>query len=275
MKTKELFRIAKISLAARKKSTRNTVRGIAFGLILLIPVLFIATGVFGDLNNKINKNPEVLYAEFPAAAARAAVRDKEQGENPNDYQISYGTAKSIFDKIQTPEKIIYEQVTAKFNYNVMTARSETGEAPVFDFTFNDADGSPSSEMSHLYVDEVKFKEFEDDGKNSLNAGLEPEYSKTSFEVPFAAIMDLDASGRVDFTPAKYAKKFGGIFVPGCGAGFTNGGKGQVVLSETFVKAIGGTAAGVYGKNFTIRYENSNTDRIFINPDSVVNDNFVA
>ena len=263
MKSKDLFRIAKISLAARKKTAKSTVRGIAFGLILLIPVMFIAIGVFGDLNGKVNKNPELLYASFSAAAARTGLPDKTLTPSTfyygsNDfYQISYNTAKNAFNKIKTPEKIIYEQVTARFNYNLMTTNA-AGNSHSFDFAFNNPDGTPGA-ATGLYVDENRYilAQYNRDDLYAADPGA-----------PFAAIMDLKESGRQGFIPAKYAKKFGSVFVRGFDGGFTGGGKGQVILSEKFIEALGKQNSDFYGKSFRMAY--SDAGGVFVNPDTAAN-----
>ena len=54
MKVKEYIRLGKISIKSRKKSTRNTVRGIAFGLIMLVPIVFFTLAFYLDLTDKIN-----------------------------------------------------------------------------------------------------------------------------------------------------------------------------------------------------------------------------
>ena len=56
MKRKDYIRLSKISLKARKKTTRSTVRGISFGLILLLPLLFIVIAFHLDLNKEVNKD---------------------------------------------------------------------------------------------------------------------------------------------------------------------------------------------------------------------------
>lgn len=56
MKIKDYFRLSRISLKSRKKSTKSTVRGISFGLILLLPLLFLVIAFYVDLNKEVNKD---------------------------------------------------------------------------------------------------------------------------------------------------------------------------------------------------------------------------
>ena len=59
MKHKDYIRLSKISLKSRKKTTKSTVRGISFGLILLLPLLFIIMAFHVDLNKQVNKDPSI------------------------------------------------------------------------------------------------------------------------------------------------------------------------------------------------------------------------
>lgn len=59
MKIKDYFRLSKISLKSRKKNTSNTVRGISFGLIMLMPLLFIIIAFHVDLNKEVNKDSSI------------------------------------------------------------------------------------------------------------------------------------------------------------------------------------------------------------------------
>ncbi|MCR4880088.1 MAG: hypothetical protein K5906_03940 [Bacilli bacterium] len=57
MKAKDYRRLARLSLKNRKKTTLQTVLGIAFGLVLLFPLLFIGIGFYGGFNIAVNQNP--------------------------------------------------------------------------------------------------------------------------------------------------------------------------------------------------------------------------
>lgn len=277
MKRKDYFRLAKISLKARRKTTKSTVRGITFGLILLIPVVFIGMGVFGDLNAKINKNPDVLYSKVTAAAKRTGIADAA-ATNSENFRVSFDTAKGAFDKYKTSEKIIYEQVTADFNFNIMTRKNETsgyGNRESFGFSIGG-----EAEKS-LYVD--SFRSQNGDGRNDYGDNNEaPTYPKTDTRVPFAAIFDLKNSGRSDFTPKKYKDRFGdNIYVPGCDKGFSANSKGEVIISEKFIQALNSgndgtklTPSSFYNKTLSISfrdisgYNQFSYSNVYINPDSV-------
>ena len=68
MRGRDYFRLAWLSLKAKKKTTIQTIVGLSFGLILLFPMLFVAIGFYGGFNAEINANPanramRVMYSE--------------------------------------------------------------------------------------------------------------------------------------------------------------------------------------------------------------------
>ena len=54
MRVCDSFRLARLSLGARKKTTIQTIAGISFGLILLFPMLYIAIAFYGGFSAEIN-----------------------------------------------------------------------------------------------------------------------------------------------------------------------------------------------------------------------------
>ena len=63
MKFNDYIRLGKINVKSRKKSTKHTVVGIAFGLIMIIPVLYLSLAFKLDLTKTINatNNISTLY----------------------------------------------------------------------------------------------------------------------------------------------------------------------------------------------------------------------
>ncbi len=248
MTNKDLFRLAKISLAARKKSTKSTVRGIAFGLILLIPVLYIAFGIFGDLDKKVNANPEILYMNLQTASARSGQIDSVSGDyfSKSDAVLASSHADNIVKNVKTDEIYEYEQIIAPFNpylvddsngqNNGMGSSSYSQKA--FEMTYGDGT------VKNVYVYPYR----SDNG--SYNNNNDKAYNEGTLKVPFAAIVGENGK----FAPKKITDKFGDIFERG--GGFTDNGKGQVVLSETFLKSLSLTADDVVDKNFSVKYTDS-------------------
>lgn len=90
MKRKDYIRLSKISLKARKKTTRSTVRGISFGLILLLPLLFIVIAFHLDLNKEVNKDASlrifnISYTE--TATSESYVRSMLQEYSDDVFEI--------------------------------------------------------------------------------------------------------------------------------------------------------------------------------------------
>jgi len=114
MKYKDYKRLSKISLKARKKTTRSTVRGISFGLILLMPLLFIVIAFHLDLNKEVNKDASIrvfnlsYVNELPSDnntinSVKAEYSDKvydiEGIENIIKYnQYTFGNSTNVWDE---------------------------------------------------------------------------------------------------------------------------------------------------------------------------------
>ena len=64
MKVNDYWRLAKISLKARKKATRSTVSGMSISLIIIVPIIFAMVALYASILPQLNKNPETLYAIF-------------------------------------------------------------------------------------------------------------------------------------------------------------------------------------------------------------------
>ena len=267
MTNKDLFRLAKISLAARKKSTRSTVRGIAFGLILLIPVLYIAFGIFGDLNKKVNQNPEILYMNLNTAAARSGAVDSSGNSEYYDYRsVTFASAHadSFKNNVSSDEVYDYEQIIAPFNVKLVDERNGAGNA---------INGPSSKKVFDMKIGETEKEVYVFTGGKDYYGGNNEQkvYSENTVRVPFAAIVGTDGK----FAPKKITDKFGSVFISGKDGGFTGDGKGQVIVSETFVKSLGYTAEDFYGKDFSVKFQdyaeginsNDNMTSAFIDKDN--------
>lgn len=64
MRFSDYFRLGRISVKSRKRSTRNTVVGIGFGLAVLIPVLFFTLAFHADLLAKVDARREMSIVSF-------------------------------------------------------------------------------------------------------------------------------------------------------------------------------------------------------------------
>ncbi len=218
MKAKDYRRLAKLSLASRKSTARSTVRGMSFGLILLIPVIFVAGALFGDLNAQINKNPDTLYASIKVAAERTGVPDYK-GEY--DYIISNSHAGGIEAAAEGSEVFRFEQLYARGGYE---------DQPWYACSVNSGELIPGT-MPRERIDPHN---------------VMYDYSARAF----AALLP----GGKDFVPQKLSKNYAdGVFVPGMDKGFTGDGKGQVILSQMLLDHLELELEDVYGKSFSLMY----------------------
>ncbi len=71
MRISDYLRLARIGVKSRKKSTRNTVFGIAFGLAVLIPVLFFTLAFYADLVFTVNDNRAMSTLFLPYTQTRS------------------------------------------------------------------------------------------------------------------------------------------------------------------------------------------------------------
>ncbi|MEG1646959.1 MAG: hypothetical protein RR374_06295, partial [Clostridia bacterium] len=108
MSTKEYFRLAKLSLKQRKKTTITTIVGLAFGFIILIPMIVAFFGVNISLNNQLNNNTYLLYGELSMADYRISTEDLEF--NANGYANLSGSKHldEFLNCNNITDKIVYE-----------------------------------------------------------------------------------------------------------------------------------------------------------------------
>lgn len=236
MTGKDYMRLAKESLASRKKNTRSTVRGIAVGLIFLIPVLFIALGVYVELTSNVNKSPEMLGLNLTASV--------RGGLTPQAYSYSRGsdsyenkylvlTSNNLDDVAGNVDgdTYYYEQIHSAQSYTLLSdAESGAYGNAAFDFTANGV------QKSYVY--------------NQSTGGP----NQNNMSTNFAAILDMEKSGiNGQFNPEKIAGRYdGSIYLSGYDKGFSDGGKGQVIVSELFLEKLGLTT-GVYENKISLSY----------------------
>ncbi len=94
MKAKEYIRLGRISIKSRKKSTRNTVTGIAFGLILLIPVIFFALAFYVDLLHEVNKTHNIASFAVPFVQNKSAIVI----ENSSEFVFGAGDRAALMER---------------------------------------------------------------------------------------------------------------------------------------------------------------------------------
>ena len=79
MKFSDYVRLGKISIKSRKKSTRNTVRGISFGLIILVPIVFFTLAFYVGLMSTMNAEKRYSAFDFNVYKANAVYDESVSG----------------------------------------------------------------------------------------------------------------------------------------------------------------------------------------------------
>lgn len=54
MRFGDYLRLGKISIKNRRKSTRNTVRGVSFALVMLVPIVFFTLSFYVGMTSEVN-----------------------------------------------------------------------------------------------------------------------------------------------------------------------------------------------------------------------------
>ncbi|MFA6866894.1 MAG: hypothetical protein WCR54_05195, partial [Clostridia bacterium] len=92
MKNKEIYRLARKSLKEHRKSTASTVRGLAVGFIILLPLIVILFGVNVSLSRQMNEFPYLLFMETTMTDYRIemdnVVERTEHGNNLKSFSGS-------------------------------------------------------------------------------------------------------------------------------------------------------------------------------------------
>ena len=211
MKVKEYIRLGKISIKSRKKSTRNTVSGIAFGLILLIPIIFFTFAFYIDLLSTVNETHSVSSYVIPFSANEETKSER--------YEFLFGQADARALASRTDEEV--EQIIRADYYSMGSMYSSvnlTLELGNQKLTSQDMQqgynyyGGPSDEVH-------------------LNTLLKVVKDKS---VTDGVISDLQKSGTK-------------LYVAG---GDFTGAKGEVIISETLAKKMNYYPAEAVGKQLS-------------------------
>ena len=228
MKLKDYVRLGGISIKSRKKSTRNTVWGISFGLIMIIPVVFFAMAFYMNIYNVVNDIKNVSAFKVLCVG------------NTSDYESGYmGNVMPVlgskdYEELKTMVGGDIEEIVYNEYFNV-SDRSQTIIEEKTKFLFNKA----------IYVDDVFY--------NIPQKIKMVECSRKNQEViPDAIISDLNESGK-EFLVA--------------GSGFSEDARGEVMLSEVIVEEFGFNPEQAIGKKFTLKVSESLSDGYAIDNDN--------
>ena len=206
MLIKDYIRLGRISIKSRKKYTRNTVRGIAFGLIVLVPVIYFTMAFYIGLLGAVNATRGVACFSFATVG-----RESEEGAavDESDHILLGRTEYNrIYAEIgNTVEEVIYNEY-----YELIVCNVNDGAYAVLDGAEENVFYAPSgggSEKGVVYLNAlVKIVESGRTGKNVIPAGLNA---------------DLESEGK------RFLR---------AGEGFSQDARGQVLIGETLAAAMG-------------------------------------
>lgn len=239
MKINDCWRLAKISLQARKKATRNTICGMVVSLVIIIPLIFATIGLNLSVKSELNSHPELLYASFHS----------EQSGFKLDKSIDEYNLDRRGNNYDPPHRSRWKDRSADFKQ----LENET-----FNYVSVVADidnwYSNYNESIHVNGGRRGLKKFE----NIVNK----EYS--ALAIAAESCVSKFSSSKYNFLKAPYNK------------GFTGNGARQVILSERYLAMAGLQPQDVYGKKVTIKIKEhhyiSSTNNFYFKTDG--NENLV-
>lgn len=242
MRLGEYVRLGRISLKNRKKSTRNTVIGISFGLILLIPVLFFTLSFSIDLTNAINGARSVSCFAVETVNENDPQDGYENDSDGNDYVgtlLGHTEREALFDMVGGAVEEIVSQ-----EYLGISAQNG-------DYTLN----------GKFFATEWS------EGLYGYNKGTEIKILRGNYAgcIPAGIHSDL-ARLNSSFLAA--------------GQGFSQNSKGEILISETLARLNGMTPEEAIGGSLSLRvavggvvgfdWDNDNDpDNEFIKPTDIV------
>ncbi|MDE6967705.1 MAG: hypothetical protein K2P12_03520, partial [Clostridia bacterium] len=225
MKIQDYWRLAKISLKARKKSTRSTICGMSISLIIILPLIFAMIGVNASILPQLNKNPQLLYAIFASGEKGSSFVYDDSTNNMSTVTNNFSKYNSSYDYVdrtsildQLDEDILHYSIKSKAlrGYTIME----------------------STEF-------VKFYErIEVDGKNyPMQVSVEKVQNGYGAKSLLAVVSEKDLG--------KLQKSSYGVLGSRYNKGFTGDGHRQVILSTQYLQMAGLKAEDVYGKTISI------------------------
>ena len=215
MKRKDYVRLSKISLKSRKKTTRATVRGISFGMILLMPLLFIVIAFHVDLNNVVN--------EYAYIRTFTINYNNEKTEEEYVDSMYKGYSEKIYE-LEDVENIV--------KYNQYLFNNET----------YDSNNELSPRMSFV-IDNVK-KDMDYYFEN-------PRKIKNGYETEGLYVIDTSVGNNIFLNSD--VETLGGESPIIKGSSFSKrNSKGEIIVSSNFIKHYD-LSSNIVGETITLNY----------------------
>ncbi len=225
MKIQDYWRLAKISLKARKKSTRSTICGMSISLIIILPLIFAMIGVNASILPQLNKNPQLLYAIFASGEKGSSFVYDDSTNNMSTVTNNFSKYNSSYDYVDRTS--ILDQLDEDILHYTIKSKALRG------YTIME-----STEF-------VKFYErIEVDGKNyPMQVSVEKVQNGYGAKSLLAVVSEKDLG--------KLQKSSYGVLGSRYNKGFTGDGHRQVILSTQYLQMAGLKAEDVYGKTISI------------------------
>ena len=259
MRYNDYKRLGLISIKSRKKSTRNTVRGISFGLILLIPIIFFGLAFYVDLTATVNSIQTISSFNITTNHFNNDP-DNIIIEDETDYYSSPLLAYYNLDMMLDFEGI--EDYIVSESYNLPN---------LFYNGFN-----PNKSSQLLYKDKTINLNFEDnnyyDGPRDRNDGLNKKYIRPTIKFIHQNLSSQSYITQAEASDLKKHQNVEELFI--AGEGFTGDGKGQVILSEIFLKQFKIEASDIINENIEIKLLANPDYSLFLDNDNIADNDFV-
>lgn len=224
MKLKDYFYLAKQSLKSRKKSSRNTVRGIAFGLVLILPVLFFSLAYYMDFNKKINEKESVYCLNMKTLNI-----DNEAKDTFRDYYslLNFDIISELENADIVKQKIVSEKILLQKSFSSneesgIFIKTSSTDFKKIDLTQSYAFGKPTNKV----FDSVRILDYD------LSFG---KIFPSGAEADIRDIYDMDS-----------------LFSGGGNFSAETKGNREIILSEYFVEWLGLSPKTAVGKTFTMK-----------------------
>ncbi len=226
MKIKDYFRLSRISLKSRKKSTRSTVRGISFGLILLMPLIFLVIAFYIDLDQRVNAD----------VAVRVFNVSYTQDRTDSKY------IESVYDEYRE-DIVSIEGVVSTFRYNYFTLLNTD--------TIVSDDGSHYTDFfTSVKIGNNSFELNYQDHNSNFNRNSE---EKIGFTVIYQDNETIFNNYDYEVLNGENPVLYGTVF--------TENSSKEIMLSSEFLEQYNLNGEDIIGKEISIFYELIRTSNI--------------
>lgn len=225
MKISDYLRLGKLSINARKKSTKNTIFGMCFGLILLIPMLFFAIAFYTDVSAKVNevRIASSVNLNFKNINDTSASIPYREHSSEGDYREGV-PAFSLLDDLTAEETVEDYQLA---EYRMLPFLLNSNGVDIDLEIYEEEDSLTASSSTDI-------AEGEENGGNWYNDDTRALYE---LKIIFPELSSTPMFTEGELADYKAMTKKSNPFINLCYDGFTEetNGKGEIILSEIILK----------------------------------------